>query len=406
VSIGRNPVAFAALAVAFYVALIFPMAASRDFDTSAFVLAGDVYVDHAKLEAPLKTVTHSFGYDGQFFYRLARRPFSVEPQVEGVTLDAPAKRMQRILYPLMSWFVSLGRADWAPASLVVVNLAAMAVVAASAAWLTRRRELAWWFPFAIAGWPGFLIALTHDTAEIVSAGFCLVAIAFYMSDRLPAYFAAVVAATLTRETVIPIFLGPLIYESWAAAKAPSSGRLGRAAICALAFAPFAAWHEIVGALWGQVAQPLTGNADLGWPLVGVADMLIGQINGGWDGEAGTTATLSHRVFVAVTALGLIGFCIGVALRLRLPGVNRSVPGLAIGWCLDLVLMSLLTAAGPWVGPQAYFRAFTECWIVGCLLLALAPAQPAMGGRWRLFATLAAADVVLLVWKLCLAVLPT
>jgi hypothetical protein len=31
-------------------------------------------------------------------------------------------------------------------------------------------------------------------------------------------------------------------------------------------------------------------------------------------------------------------------------------------------MSILTADGPWVEPIAFLRAFTECWVVGCLLL--------------------------------------
>jgi hypothetical protein len=401
---GRNPTGLSFFVVCFYVLMILPMAASRDFDLSVFVIAGDKYVDHAKLAAPLRIAIQSGGYDGQFFYRLARRPLSVEPTFEGVRFDNSAKRMQRIIYPALAWLASFGQATLTPASLVLVNLAGLGIAAAAAAWLARRLQLAWWFPYAVTGWPGFLVALTHDTAEIVAGALCLVALACYLSDRLTAYCATVALATLCRETTIPIFLGPLIYEGWAAAVSPTSLRLRRAALCALAFVPFGIWHEVIGALWNATAQPLSGSPDLGWPMVGVVKMLWGQIFDGFDGEAGAAATFVHRGFVVATTIGLIGFCVLTGTQLRRVVGVPGVTGLAIGWMLILVLMSLMTATGPWVGPQAYFRAFTECWIVGCLLLALSPAEPPMCNTALLSTVFAVVNIF--IWKICFSVLPT
>jgi hypothetical protein len=72
--------------------------------------------------------------------------------------------------------------------------------------------------------------------------------------------------------------------------------------------------------------------------------------------------------------------------LRLAGAGA----LAAGWLPVIALMSLLTAGGPWVDRNAYFRAFTECYVVGCLVLGLRP--PA---RWLVRLMLAGGTLALL-----------
>jgi hypothetical protein len=65
----------------------------------------------------------------------------------------------------------------------------------------------------------------------------------------------------------------------------------------------------------------------------------------------------------------------VAVALGLLWRRDAAAGLAAGWLLVLGLMSVLTAGGPWVEPAAYFRAFTECWLVGWCLVGVAGAWP-------------------------------
>jgi len=57
--------------------------------------------------------------------------------------------------------------------------------------------------------------------------------------------------------------------------------------------------------------------------------------------------------------------------------------LAAGWLPIVALMSLLTADGPWIDQTAFFRAFTECYVVGCLVLAVRPVP-----RWLTWLILA------------------
>lgn len=398
-AIGERPRTFALATIALYSLLLLPMTASRNFDLSVFVYAGDVFVSRAGITAPIAIVSHSLGYDGQFFYRSALNPLSAERSAYGITLDNPAKRMQRIGYPSVAWLVSLGQPALVPASLLAVNLAGLGVIAACAAWLKRRHGLAWWFPFAITLWPGFLVALTHDTAEIAAAALLLSALACYLSNRLVAYCVLAAAAALTRETTIPVLLGLCAYETYTAVTSPPPTRhLGRVVLSVLAFVPVGIWSQTVRSIWHQWPQPLSGNPDLGWPLVGVSNALLASLAGTRIWNADPPASLATRVFVVLTTCGLIAFCVAVARRIPRLIRRPEWAGLATGWLLVLALMSLLTAGGPWIEPLSGFRAFTECWVVGCLLLAHGPPYCMSSRLWTWAIVFAAVDTNWGIWK--------
>ena len=400
-ALGGSPAGMALAAVATYTLLLLPMALSRHFDLSVFIIAGDTYVDQSQIGAPIALVRDSRGYDGQFFYRLALDPFSLQPTDHGITLDNSAKRSARIVYPLLAWMVSFGQARFVPAGLLLVNLAGLAAIAGSAAWLTRRLALPCWLPFAILAWPGWLITLTDDTAEITAAALLLTSLAFYLSGRLRSNALLAAAATLTRETTLPLFVGVFACQAYQAVTAPRPERsFARATLCGLALVPFGLWHEVAG-----FGQKLGGNPDLGWPMVGAAGALLADLDGSRTWSADPMVNLLARIFVVLTSCGLFVFCFAVALRLPRLMHRSDTSGLALGWGLTFGLMSLLTADSPWLDPHGYFRAFTEAYVVGCLLLAITlPAQA--GSRVATsISTMAAVTVALLNWLWCLSVLP-
>src|SRR4051812_48413098 len=74
------------------------LAQSR-FDLSSFIVAGDRYCDASRVPRGLTVLKASDGFDGQFYYRLALNPFTSQREEFGITLDAPALRHQRVLYP-------------------------------------------------------------------------------------------------------------------------------------------------------------------------------------------------------------------------------------------------------------------------------------------------------------------
>ena len=383
--------AFALMVVLGYGLATLPILARHGFDPSAFIIARDHFVDARQLASPIIVQPNSSGYDGEFYYRMALSPFRLQQAAFGVELDHPAYRARRIFYPLLVWAVTFGHAAAVPVTMYLVNLLGLAAMAMFAMHLTARLQLPAKLPLAIMLWPGFIIALTHDTTEILAAALLLGAIDAYFAKRLLVYCVLGGLATLTRETSVLVLAGVLCFETIQTIRTAGGAlRWHRVLICGLALAPFLLWQAALHLVWSRASQAGTNN--LGWPLLGAVIMLRDTLTGAKQFVQPNRAILDAavRAYVVVSAGWLLGFCAVVAARtpvvLRLAGAGA----LAAGWLPVIALMSLLTAGGPWVDRNAYFRAFTECYVVGCLVLGLRP--PA---RWLVRLMLAGGTLALL-----------
>ncbi len=86
-------------------------------------------------------VAKTYGYDGQFFYRLALNPLNFHHTAYGITMDRPY-RFMRIGYPALTWLVSAGQHSLVPVMLVVVNIAAIGALGYLGARFAARRRTA------------------------------------------------------------------------------------------------------------------------------------------------------------------------------------------------------------------------------------------------------------------------
>ena len=392
-----SPWRFAIVVVAAYLALALPPLAAHRFDLSAFIVAGDRYVDPALTPGLILVHPRSAGYDGQFFYRLALDPWQFEETAFGVRLDKPAFRMSRILYPVLAWLASLGVAKLVPAALFGVNLAALGLVAAASVSLSKAARLPAALPVAIVMWPGFLVSLMHDTAEILSCGLMLAAILCRVRGRLVLYAAVAAAATLTRETTVPVFAGILAWDAVAAWR--GHGGRNAAAAGAVLFLPFLLWRLALGLIWHVAPDSHGISQNLGaLPFAGWAETLFASMSGSRHWAVAPMKDLFVRSVVLVTAAGLAVFYVCTASRIgRLRHGDSSLRPLAVSWVLLAVMIAFLKASGPWVEPAGYLRAFTECYVVGCLVLgassfAVARRNVAVGGG----------AVFVLVWIYCVS----
>ncbi len=358
-----------------------PLLALHHFDASVFVVPGDHWVDASQTHPTLHVRANSDGYDGQFYYRMAVRPFSFAPRADGIAFDHPAKRMTRVLYPLLAWAASFGRAAAAAWAMFAVNLAGLSVIARLTARLASRWDMPAWVPWLVVAWPGFIVALTHDTTEIVSTAFLLGSVAAYLDRRLVAYAALAGCAVLTRETTLAVFAGMLLH---AVVWRPVGGRARLAALaaCAAPFVAFMAWRQVLAATFQEPPQAHGLAQDLGWPLLGAGRMLLACVTGARPWASTPLRDEGLRAYVLASAVPLLAFC-SVVLA-RLPGCLRrgEIAVVATAWLPAAALMTLLTAGGPWVDPDAYLRAFTECFVVGCLVLGLSRSAVRLGWlRW-------------------------
>ena len=364
-----------------YFLVCLPLLALRHFDASVFVVPGDHWVDINQTHPTLRVRANSDGYDGQFYYRMAVHPFSFAPRVDGIAFDHPAKRMTRILFPLLAWAASFGQAAAAAWAMFALNLAGLGAIA----WVTSRLAARWdmpaWVPWLVVAWPGFIVTLTHDTTEIVSTAFLLASLAAYLDRRLVAYAACAACAVLTRETTLAVLGGVLLH---AVVSRPSGGRVRLAvlAACAVPFVAFLVWREVLAATFQQPPQAHGLTQDLGWPLLGAARMLLACVTGARSWASTPLKDAILRVYVLASALPLLAFCVAVLARLRGCLRRKETAVVAAAWLPVAALMTMLTARGPWVEPNAYLRAFTECFAVGCLVLGLSRSATRLGWmRW-------------------------
>lgn len=399
----RRPWVFVLLALSLTALVLVRPLVRNHGDISNFIIAGDKLVDIRDVPVPIKVRPDSWGYDGEFYFRLALDPTTWAPTAYGVTLDAPAWRIQRIFYPVLVHVLTGGHAALVPAGLVLVNLAGLAAIAGLALRLRRRLNLPDWFPLLVMGWPGLAVTLTHDTTEITALTLVLAALNAYFAGRYIVYAGLAALATLTRETSILLFGGIFAHTLWRllALRFPAipgagptldeapggrgTGWLLKTVCCLLALLPFLIWRQVLTHHF-NVSPQAQGGGNMTWPFMGFLRMMAAQLRGGaasleglmtqtstpWTAHALFVALMTTLVqpFVLITAGGIMAM--GGWAATRLPIVIRAGGGAVVcGWLVLAALMSLMSANGPWIDSTSYFRAFSEFWLLTCLLLGLA-----------------------------------
>jgi hypothetical protein len=209
-------------------------------DPEALVCVGGVYVGHEPYEQ-LHLGFQTEGYDGQFYYALARAPWRVHER----GFDSAPIRHKRILYPALAWALSGGgdprRLLWVLPSL---NLAAIAGLAGLGALLALWRGLSpWWgvlLPLATnAGMPA-LRDLTDTFSTFLVAGLLVTWLV-----RGPWWGLALwgALAALCREQNVAVLAALLLVACW-------RGQWWNCGGLVLALTVWAGWIGVVWSLYG------------------------------------------------------------------------------------------------------------------------------------------------------------
>jgi hypothetical protein len=336
---------------------------------ASFVVAGDQFVRVAAAPAGLP-VNHGPGYDGQFFYRLALRPWTHQRTEFGITFDEPAYRQQRIVYPLLSFVVARGAPPATAWALLGWNIAAAAALGWLGAALARRRNRHALWGLAFAAYPGFVLVIARDLADALAAALLLAGILALERQRPVLAAAALTLAALTREStlVMPLALAALwavdaIWRRSTVATMP--GRPGstasfaseRSRVQAVTFAvPLGvtlAWQLVLWRAWG-VAPIVQGSERLGLPFAGIWHFTRGAFQ---FGAFPLVVRLAELVFVVAAAL---------ATAWSLPR-SRALRHEKLAWALGL-LVAVLLSRSVWVEDWAFLRALVEPYLLGTLVL--------------------------------------
>lgn len=275
------------------------------------------------------------GYDGQFYYAIARNPWRIH---DGELIDNPAARHQRIFYPALCWLCSGGHARVLLWIMPLVNLLAVGGLAALGAWFAVcHGRSAWWgmaLPVSLnAGLPAL-----HNLTDPV-ATLALAALLAAWMVRGPAWLLALcaTAALLGREQNL-VVVGILALAGLYRRRGPAVVALSASVLL------WAAW--VVALRVGYGAWPfLAGAGNFDAPLAGICFRWAHP--GGNDG-------FSRRLCVFLVASMLhLTLQIGLAGYLSL----RRPPGVASACMLAGVALALVGGSSIYCDFWSYTRVF-------------------------------------------------
>jgi hypothetical protein len=272
-----------------------------------------------------------FGSDGQFAYFIARDPLHAVAH-----LDVPAYRLQRILYPILAYMLALGRAEWVPLALVVVNVVAIGAGTGAFSALLDKESAPPWVPLLFFAWFGVAQVLLYDLNEITALAFSLWALLFFFQDELLLAGVLFGLGALAKDMAflcsIPVLLSLAFKRRWR-----SSLLLGL-----LSFGPYVLWMAILQAVIGRWSFDARATQFETIPLAGLS----------------AAGPVMPFIVILMIAPGI--WCVLVSLtRLDHPFALMTV--LSLGFLLFLPLPS---AAG-----DAVFRLNSPLILSSALLLA-------------------------------------
>lgn len=329
-----------------YAWAFFTLMARRENDISRFVVAGNVGVDPERIPAGLSIFPDVPGYDGIAFYRLALDPFTREAADFGITLDNPPYRQQRVLYPLIVSLLSLGHPEFVPTLLVVVNLIAAVVLTISAARLTSPL-----WSLLLALYPGFFIAFSRDTCEIVALTFAVLALDAFTRKRWGLVALLFCCAVLTRETTCVLALSLAVVYGRALL-----GRRSREFPAITFITPgivYAAWQLVLRNRWGITGFE-AGRIDAAIPFSGYLRIFA---------ESLPRRTELMRAHFAECVFWFAVVCAVIFVLRR----TKVAPQWRVAWVAYLGLASIL-AWDVWGDQMSFMRVLGDLYVVSALIL--------------------------------------
>jgi hypothetical protein len=290
-------------------------------------------------------------------------------------LDEPAYRQQRIVYPLVSFMAARGAPAVTAWALVGWNLAAAAALGWLGAALARRRGRHALWGLAFAAYPGFVLVIARDLADLLAAALLLAGLLALDRQRPILAAASLTVAGLTREStlVVPLALAvlwtvaaiwrrstvavPPGRSAWTACAASERPLRVRAVSFAVPLGVALAWQLVLWRTWG-VAPLAQGSQRLGLPFAGIWQF--------------TRGALQFGAFPLVVRLGELVLVVAAAVAVgwSLPR-SRALAHEKLAWALGLGV-AVLGSWSVWADDWAFLRALAEPYLLGTLVLLSRP----------------------------------
>ena len=267
-------------AIALLAALTFVLARLHMWakgDISRFILVGRHFATVSQLP-PGVAVSPTYGYDGQFYYRLALNPGNFSHIAYGIRLDQPY-RFMRIGYPWLTWLISVGQHVLVPVMLVVVNVVAIGAIGYLGGVFARQGDRHALAGLVIPAYFGLLTSVSRDTAEPLAAA-CLLGGLLAVRARRPVLAGLLLACgALSRETVMVAVAAIFIIRVAGVARGREPARPLRADLAwVLPTVAFVAWEAIVKVITGSVPVLTDSDHNADLPFVAPLEALWSNLH--------------------------------------------------------------------------------------------------------------------------------
>ena len=342
------------LTAASYLFVIQTYAIRFNGNLTGFACFGDYFPAPGIVDGSFFVLQNSDGYDGQFYYLMARDPFMAGPVPE--LLDAPGYRYQRILYPWLAALFSLGQKKLLPLSLLAVNVASVLLGGLFVILVARRYGASPWVGLAYGLLCGLQLGVLRDLAEPLAAGLMVGGVYFFL-ERKPLLSALFLAGAMLAKEITILVTATLALQ----ALFLDRDRRMFVHLC-LSVLPLALWGLAIYLALGEVAY-IAGGKNIGPPFVALG----GYVRDLLRGAKGWRDTVYGLVFVFITGWTMV-LAWGEVLRRR---DALSLP--FIVWAT----FPLFLTAKVWVEPWSYGRVI----VVLSVFLVLNYAKT--GSRWYL-----------------------
>lgn len=318
---------------------------------SCFITAGSKFINAQVAPANLIIQPNSWGYDGQFYYRLALNPLTNKLVEYGIKLDNPPYRHQRIILPMLAWLFSTGFFQLIPFLLVFINFLALGGIALYGGLLAKmfNRHALWGMAFSL--YPGFIFTLRHDLTEILEIFFIISCFYYIRKEKWIVATLLLVLALLTKETAVlvavAIFFTNLlpiksVLKKWNIKHIPWPVSLVPLAVCGI-------WQIVLYLIWGNSSY-YGAVRIVSWPFIGLLSSLH-------------FSDPITKLFYWQSTIYLILFSFIVIWSFK---KTSSKTMEILSWVLFFLLLSAVP--GAWL-EQSFLRLAAEFFIIGqiCLL---------------------------------------
>jgi hypothetical protein len=333
--------------IAYGIYLLF-LLTKLDMNVSKLIMLSDVFCNQCGSNVDDVFInTLNNGYDGQFYYQIARDPFLSDATNQIVVLDSPHYRHQRILYPLTVNILTKIFGLSVPIVLILVNYLTVGIIGYMGAKIAVFYGKSAWLGLLFSLSPTLLFSLSRDLVEVLELAMMISAIYWFLTKRRVLYALCISLAVLTKETALLVPIAIMVTEIIKHIRASNRESIINLIISTVPIMVFMGWKLILFRIFPN--SIFTGADVIVFPFKGFIQLL----------QSLTFPIVDYYGPIYIELLFIFGqIAVGTFLIIK----RKLVNWLGISFLLYSVLI-ITCSYSVWQEDWGFMRAVGELWFL-------------------------------------------